>query len=117
VLAQTPADLKVQAYQLFQQGIGQYQISQFEPALQSWQQALMFYQQIKDREGERKALGTLGLAYRALGNYAKAIDHLQQTLNIAREIKDPHSTTAFATRCRTGSTCDRSPLKDKSDHW
>jgi CHAT domain-containing protein/uncharacterized protein HemY len=88
VLAQTPADLKVQAYQLFQQGIGQYQISQFEPALQSWQQALTFYQQIKDREGERKALGNLGLAYRALGNYAKAIDHLQQTLNIAREIKD-----------------------------
>jgi CHAT domain-containing protein/Flp pilus assembly protein TadD len=88
VLAQTPADLKVQAYQLFQQGIGQYQISQFEAALQSWQQALTFYQQIKDREGERKSLGNLGLAYRALGNYAKAIDHLQQTLDIAREIKD-----------------------------
>ena len=88
VLAQTSANLKVQAYQLFQQGLGQYQSSQMEAALQSWQKALTIYQEIKDREGERKALGNLGLAYRALGNYSKAIEHLQQQLDISRKIKD-----------------------------
>ena len=88
VLAQNPADLTLEAYQLFQKGLGQYQISQYEVALQSWQQALTIYREIKNREGERKALGNLGLAYRALGNYAKAIEFLQQQLDIAREIKD-----------------------------
>jgi CHAT domain-containing protein len=87
-LAQNPADLTVEAYQLFQKGFGQYQISQYEVALQSWQQALAIYREIKNREGERKVLGNLGLAYRALGNYAKAIEFLQQQLDIAREIQD-----------------------------
>ena len=88
VLAQTSANSKVQAYQLFQQGLGQYQSNQLEAALQSWQKALTIYQEIKDREGERKALGNLGLAYRALGNYSKAIEHLQQQLDISREIQN-----------------------------
>jgi tetratricopeptide (TPR) repeat protein len=30
----------------------------------------------------------LGIAYRSLGNYAKAIEYAQQHLAIAREIKD-----------------------------
>jgi CHAT domain-containing protein/tetratricopeptide (TPR) repeat protein len=34
------------------------------------------------------ALGNLGLAYRALGNYAQAIEYSQQSLAIAREIKN-----------------------------
>jgi CHAT domain-containing protein len=34
------------------------------------------------------ALGNLGVAYGSLGNYAKVIEYLQQTLAIAREIKD-----------------------------
>ena len=40
VLAQTPGVRKAEADQLFQQGNQQYQTSQFEVALQSWQQAL-----------------------------------------------------------------------------
>jgi CHAT domain-containing protein len=88
VLAQTSADWKVAAYRLFQQGIQQYQTSQFEVALESWQQALTMYRKIEDREGERTVLGNLGLAYRALGNYAEAIEYLQQSLTISRELKD-----------------------------
>ncbi|MEG4335969.1 tetratricopeptide repeat protein, partial [Microcoleus sp. AT9_A2] len=38
-------------------------------------------------EGEGRALGILGVAYKYLGNYAKAIDYGQQSLAIAREIK------------------------------
>ncbi|MBD2208718.1 tetratricopeptide repeat protein [Nostoc linckia FACHB-104] len=88
VLAQTSTDRKAEADRLFQQGIEQYQTSQFEAALKSWQQALIIYRQIKDRKGEGNALNNLGLAYYALGDYTKAIDYHQQSLAIAREIKD-----------------------------
>ncbi len=57
VLAQTPDDRKAEAERLFQQGIEQFQISQFEVALQSWQQALIIYREIKDRLGESQSLG------------------------------------------------------------
>lgn len=87
-LAQTPSNRKAEADQLLQQGIEQYQTSQFEAALQSWQQALIIYREIKDRLGEGQSLGNLGIAYYSLGDYAKAIDYQQQKLAIAREIKD-----------------------------
>ena len=79
---------KAQADRLLQQGIQQYQTSQFRAALQSWEQALTIYQEIKDRKGERNALGNLGEAYRSLGDYQKAIEYQQQGLAIAREIGD-----------------------------
>src|SRR5919202_1675719 len=88
VLAQTPDSRKAEADRLFQQGLEQYQTSQFEAALQSWQQALTIYRQIKDRQREGWVLGGLGLAYNSLGDYAQAIDYQKQWLAIAREIHD-----------------------------
>jgi CHAT domain-containing protein len=90
-LAQTQVERKAEADRLFQQGIQQAQISQFQPALQSSEQALIIYREIKDRQGEGAALGSLGIAYRNLGGYAKAIEYLQQWLAIARSIKDRNS--------------------------
>ncbi|MEG4231636.1 tetratricopeptide repeat protein [Microcoleus sp. Pol11C3] len=90
-LAQTQAQRKAEADRLFNQGIEQYKISQFQAALQSWQQALIIYREIKERQGEGGALGNLGNAYRNLGDYAKAIEYAQQQLAIAREIKDRQS--------------------------
>jgi CHAT domain-containing protein/uncharacterized protein HemY len=88
-LAQNQSDpRKAEADKLFEQGNKQFQTSQFEAALQSWQQALIIYREIKDRKGEGNALGNLGIAYFSLGDYAKAIDYQQQKLAIAREIKD-----------------------------
>jgi CHAT domain-containing protein len=87
-LAQTPNARQAEATRLFQQGIEQFQTSQFKVALQSWQQALSLYREIKDRQGEGASLGNLGNAYLYLGDYAKAIDYQQQHLAIAREIKD-----------------------------
>nr|MDZ8213018.1 tetratricopeptide repeat protein [Nostoc sp. ChiSLP03a] len=89
--AQTSQDRKLEADKLLQQGFQQFNTSQFEAALLSWQQALKLYQQIKDRQSEAKALGSLGLAYSNLGNYGKAIEYQQQWLDIAREIKDCQS--------------------------
>ncbi|MBD2519824.1 CHAT domain-containing protein [Nostoc sp. FACHB-973] len=88
VLAQKAADRKAEADRLFLQGIEQFQTSQFEAALQSWQQALIIYREIKYRKGEGNALGNLGAAYNSLGDYAKAIEYQQKSLAIAREIKD-----------------------------
>ena len=87
-LAQNPAGRKAEADRLFKQGLEQFQTSQFQAALQSWQQALIIYREIKDRQGEGWALGNLGVAYRSLGDYSKAIEYAQQWLAIAREIKD-----------------------------
>jgi CHAT domain-containing protein/tetratricopeptide (TPR) repeat protein len=81
-------DSKVEADRLLNLGLEQFNHSQFEAALQSWQQALTLYQAIHDRKGEGNALGNLGIAYDCLGDYAKAIDYQQQSLAIAREIGD-----------------------------
>jgi CHAT domain-containing protein/tetratricopeptide (TPR) repeat protein len=79
---------KTEADRLLNQGIQQYEISQFEAAMVSWQQALQLYRELKNRQGEGRALGNLGLVYRFLGNAAKAIEYAQQSLAIVREIKD-----------------------------
>ncbi|MBD2196891.1 MULTISPECIES: CHAT domain-containing protein [Calothrix] len=91
VLAQTPDPRKTQADSLLDQGIQQYQTSQWKAAMQSWQQALSIYREIQDRQGEGRALGNLGNAYRYLGDYPKAIDYHQQSLALAREIKNRQS--------------------------
>ncbi len=88
VLAQTPDARKAEADRLKQQGIEQSQTRQFKAAFQSWQQALVIYREIKDRQGEGRVLNNLGLGYYLLGDYAKAIDHQQQSIAIAKEIKD-----------------------------
>ncbi|QIR40812.1 tetratricopeptide repeat protein [Tolypothrix sp. PCC 7910] len=87
-LAQNPQARKAEADRLLDQGVQQYQTSQFEAALRSWQQALIIYREIKDRPGEGAALGNLGSAYDSLGDYPKAIEYQQQRLAIAKEIKD-----------------------------
>ncbi len=71
-----------------QQGLQQYQTSQLRAALNSWEQALQIYRALKNRYGEGNALGNLGIAYRSLDDYAKAIEYGQQQLAIAREIKN-----------------------------
>ncbi|MBF2026862.1 MAG: CHAT domain-containing protein [Oscillatoriales cyanobacterium C42_A2020_001] len=80
--------LKTEADRLLQEGIQQYQTSQFEGALKSWQQALSIYRNIKDRLKEGYILNNLGLAYQDLGNYGKAIEFQGQALAIAQETKD-----------------------------
>jgi len=49
---------------------------------------LSIYREIKFRQGEGRALGNLGEAYRVIGKYDKAIEFHLQSLAIAREIKD-----------------------------
>ncbi len=73
---------KAEADRLLQQGIQQLDTSQFREALQSWQQALEIYREIGNRYGEGSSLNNLGIAYRNLGQYQKAIEYHQQSLAI-----------------------------------
>ncbi|NEP11523.1 MAG: tetratricopeptide repeat protein [Symploca sp. SIO2C1] len=55
------------------------------------EQALEIYREISDREGERKALDSLGQAYSLMGNYSKALEYYDQSLAI---LQDSHELIA-----------------------
>ncbi|MEM7712626.1 MAG: CHAT domain-containing tetratricopeptide repeat protein [Cyanobacteria bacterium P01_A01_bin.68] len=95
VLAQTVDEREVQAVRLLKQGSEQLKTGEYETAIQSSQQALVIYREIKNRQGEVLALKLINLAYLSLGNYAlktgeyeTAIESFQQVLIFYREIKD-----------------------------
>ena len=88
VLAQTPADRKAEADRLYQQGDQQIQIGQPKAALQFFQQALVIYQQIGDRNGEALSLNYIAIVERARGDYTQALNFYNQALNIFRELGD-----------------------------
>jgi CHAT domain-containing protein len=72
----------------FQRGLQQYAQNQYAPALQSLTQALEVYRQRHDRDGERLALGNLGLVHEALKNYSQAITAQEGSLAIAIATKN-----------------------------
>ncbi|NEQ29857.1 MAG: CHAT domain-containing protein, partial [Leptolyngbya sp. SIO4C5] len=84
------------ANEQFQAGIANYERSEFREALAFWRVALAGFQAEAVRaafpqdslQGEANALGNLGIAYDSLGDYRQAIDFLQQTLEIKRQIGD-----------------------------
>ena len=78
----------LEASRLFDQGLQQYQTSQYTAAMASWRQALAIYQAINDRNGEASALGNLGNVYRSLGQYPQAEAAYNQALGIFQEIGD-----------------------------
>jgi CHAT domain-containing protein/uncharacterized protein HemY len=89
--AQAPAtqDRKAEADRLLEQGNQQSNHSQYQEALQSWQQALDIYQEIGDPNGEATSLNNLGNAYSSLGQYLKAIEYYEQSLAIFQAIDNP----------------------------
>ena len=84
----TSQSRKAEADQLLKQGEQQLQSNTPEAALQSFQQALVIYQEIQDRAGQGQAFKNLGNAAYAIEDYPKAIEYQQQALEIAREIGD-----------------------------
>ena len=87
--AATPSELlQAKADQVFQQGIEQYKTSQFQAAIESWQEELGIYRQLENRQGEARSLNNLGFAYRRLEQYRKAIEFHQQSLSLAKELED-----------------------------
>jgi len=88
VVAQTIDERKLEADRLSEEGKKQFSNSQFEEALQLWQQALVIYREIGYRQGEANSLFNLGIAYRSLAEHEQAIDFFEQSLAISREIGD-----------------------------
>jgi CHAT domain-containing protein/Tfp pilus assembly protein PilF len=77
-----------QANQLNEQGVQQVNTSQYQAALQSFQQALDIYRAIGIRAGEGNSLNGIGGIYDSLGQYSKALDYYQQALVIFKEISN-----------------------------
>jgi CHAT domain-containing protein len=79
------------ADQLLKQGSGSSVLDQpqrIEAALQSLQQALKLYRNLKDIRGEGRALHALGIYYEDQIDSGRAIEYQQKALTIARTIKD-----------------------------
>ncbi|WP_307722542.1 tetratricopeptide repeat protein, partial [Sphaerospermopsis reniformis] len=114
VFAQTPAARRAEADRLFQQGIEQDNNSQFAAALQSWQQALIIYREIKNRYGEVLALGFQGEAYLKLGDKANAIASFKQALTIAKEINNQELEKIAQERLQFAQT-ENDPRKAAAD--
>ncbi|MEO1350651.1 MAG: CHAT domain-containing tetratricopeptide repeat protein [Cyanobacteria bacterium J06635_15] len=79
---------QLEADRLFLQGGQQYQVSQFQAALQSWQQALEIYQSIGMSETAVYALSGIGNAYFSLGQYQQASSFYHQSLEMADDLGD-----------------------------
>jgi tetratricopeptide (TPR) repeat protein len=80
------ANASAEADQLLQQGIQQYNHSQFWEALTSWEQALELYRTAGNSAGEGAALGSLGIAYERLSQYERAVNFHEQALILFREL-------------------------------
>lgn len=83
----TPAD----AEKLFQEGKQLYEQGTAESLLQAiakFEAVLPLYRKLGDRSSEAFTLGHLGKIYSDLGQQKKALDYLNQTLSLRRQIGD-----------------------------
>jgi tetratricopeptide (TPR) repeat protein len=86
VLAKKSDPRSLEASKLFQQGVEQFQTSQFEVALQSFQKTLAIYRETSDSNGEGLTLNYIALTYGSLGQYPQALEFYQQVLVKFRKI-------------------------------
>jgi tetratricopeptide (TPR) repeat protein len=86
-MAQITSERLAEANQLLQQGNEQFNNGRQEAALQSWQKALVIYQEIHDQQGEAGTLINIG-GYYAHIEFEKAIIYYEKALSIFRYIKD-----------------------------
>ena len=84
----------LEANQGFEAGNARFERSDFRAALALWEKSLKLFRtdnvrtafSQESRQGEATLLSGLGNAHGALGNYTRAIDFYQQSLDISREI-------------------------------
>lgn len=85
VLAQTPDSRQTQADSLLKQGDAQLERKEFTSAVQSYQQALSLYQELKQTDLSAEATSGLAKASLLAGDYPQAIQLLQSVVNQARQ--------------------------------
>jgi tetratricopeptide (TPR) repeat protein len=69
-------------------GIKLFNFSYFQLALISWENAINYFIQNKDRVGESRSYTNLGSVYFSLGDFRKAIEFYEKSLEIAKGIGD-----------------------------
>ena len=65
-----------------------FRYSFFNHALFVWHHTLKYYINLSDKHGEGLCYTNLGLAYHGLGNFRKAIEYHEKSLDIAKEIEN-----------------------------
>jgi CHAT domain-containing protein/Tfp pilus assembly protein PilF len=84
--AQTNQERNEEGLQLNQLGLQQLNQGEFPEALKTFEQVLVIFRAIGNRQGEGTALNNIGAVYNNLGQYPKTLDYYQQALVINREI-------------------------------
>jgi tetratricopeptide (TPR) repeat protein len=67
-------------------GVTYNSLSQYQRAIDYYQQALPIFHQVGDHNGEAGALNNLGAVYDSLGQYQRAIDYYQRALPIFHQM-------------------------------
>ncbi|MBD1890280.1 tetratricopeptide repeat protein [Coleofasciculus sp. FACHB-SPT9] len=86
VQAQTTQDRKAEALRLYQEGVRQFNKSQFLEALETFRQVLTIVRANERLSLEGATLNYMGLVYKFLGQYDKALDFYQQALAIHQQV-------------------------------
>ncbi len=91
VAQETDAARREAAMRAYQRGVELYQQGTAESlrqALEQWQEALVLFQQIRDRTGEVVTLTNIGGIYNLLGERQLALNYFKQALPIIRALED-----------------------------
>ncbi|MEA5478360.1 CHAT domain-containing protein [Pseudanabaena galeata UHCC 0370] len=88
VMAQTAEERKAEEDRILKSCRDNLTAQKFQEALLACQVAFEDFKKTDNLRGQGLALNNIGFTYNALDQYQKAIDNLQQSLKIAREIKD-----------------------------
>ena len=88
VSAQTTQEQSNEALRLNEAGVQQLRTGQFREALQKFEQALVIYKKVGDKEGAGTVLNNIGLVYDNLGQYPDALNYYSQALTISKEFGD-----------------------------
>lgn len=83
------AEKQSKAEELFKRGVQEFQGNQFQEAFNSWQEALILYQEVNNHRGAINCMGKLGNVYHSLGQYQQAIEAHKQCLAFARKTQYP----------------------------
>jgi|GEM_PF-156122 len=90
--------LEAEAARLLQQGFEQFNVNQFDAALESWQQALELYQNLENAGGQGLVYWGIGRVSFQKGQYSEALEHYQQALSLFR---DPAVQAAYPENSRS----------------
>lgn len=84
----TVEERRADADRLHDQGLQQLRTGQLQEALEYFNQALVVYQEIRDRARESRTIGNLGITYRDMGEYERAIKLLLQYVAMNQELSN-----------------------------